>query len=184
MMWQADALGATGRIEEAMALIVQAQSLIEQSGMENDAAEIRRVEGELHRRAGNHAAARSAFEAAAATARRQEALLYEGRAREEFWKGLAPKPRTRAIDQSAAGLPGRCRPSLAVDAHRSLVVVQINREVAELLNQRLEVFRLEGVDVEIHALLGQGGVDLVARRGGSGPPCARPRAGSSAAPGR
>jgi tetratricopeptide (TPR) repeat protein len=81
MMWQADAVGRAGRIEEALTLIDQAKSLVEQSGMENDAAEILRVEGELHRLAGNAAAAKSAFDAALAVATRQESPFYADRAR-------------------------------------------------------------------------------------------------------
>jgi len=81
MMWRADAMGRSGRIEDALALIGQAKALIEQTGMENDASEILRVEGEIQLANGNASGAASAFEAALAIATRQEAVLYVTRAR-------------------------------------------------------------------------------------------------------
>ena len=80
MMWRADALGRTGRIEEGMELVHQARALMDQTGMQNDAAEIRRVEGELHRLAGDAPAARRAFKAAVKTAEGQHAELFRRRA--------------------------------------------------------------------------------------------------------
>ncbi len=80
MMWRADALGRTGRIEEGLALIGQAKALMDDTGTHNDSAEIRRVEGELHRLAGDDATARAAFKAALGIAKRQHAELFRRRA--------------------------------------------------------------------------------------------------------
>jgi class 3 adenylate cyclase len=80
MMWRADALGRTGHIEEGLELIHQARALMDQTGMQNDAAEIRRTEGELHRLAGNAPAARRAFKAALKMAEQQKATLFSRRA--------------------------------------------------------------------------------------------------------
>jgi class 3 adenylate cyclase/tetratricopeptide (TPR) repeat protein len=65
MTWTADALARVGKIDQAFELIRRAKALIEDTGMGNDAAEVLRVEGELHRRRGDVAKAREAFAAAA-----------------------------------------------------------------------------------------------------------------------
>jgi predicted ATPase len=96
MMWQAEAMAAAGAVEEALALIAQAKAMIEQTGMENDAAEILRIEGEIHQASGNPAAARSAFEAALAIATRQEAGLYVRRA-EASLESLLARPREVSV---------------------------------------------------------------------------------------
>ncbi len=80
MMWHAEALGRTGRIGEGLELIHQAKALMDQTGMQNDAAEIRRIEGELHRLAGNEPVAMAAFKAALEIAEQQHAELFRRRA--------------------------------------------------------------------------------------------------------
>lgn len=66
IMWNADAAGRVGRLDHGLDFIAQAKTLIEQTGIANDEAEVLRIEGELHRARGDLAAARSAFEAALA----------------------------------------------------------------------------------------------------------------------
>ncbi len=79
IMWTADAAGRLGRIDHALDLIGQAKALMADTGIENDAAEILRVEGELHRRQGDRPAAQAAFEAARVTLERHGAQIHRSR---------------------------------------------------------------------------------------------------------
>ncbi len=67
-----------------MALIREAATLIEQTGMHNDTAEGLRVEGELLLATGDPSGAETKFRAACAAATRQGAALFQRRAEERL----------------------------------------------------------------------------------------------------
>ncbi|MDP8915750.1 MAG: adenylate cyclase, partial [Pseudomonadota bacterium] len=101
MMWRAEALGRSGRIDEGLALIRQAEALMERTGTRNDAAEVLRVEGELLLAAGDRSGAEMKFRQAHAVAAGRGALLHQRRA-ERSLAALGSSGRRRA--------PGRRRP--------------------------------------------------------------------------
>src|SRR5206468_738543 len=79
IMWAADAAGRLGRIDRALELLDQAKTLMGDTGIENDAAEILRTEGELRLRQGDREAARALFAAALTTLERQGAEIHRPR---------------------------------------------------------------------------------------------------------
>jgi class 3 adenylate cyclase/tetratricopeptide (TPR) repeat protein len=79
IIWRADAAARCGRLAEALEILAEAKTLVEQTGAANDEAEVLRMEGELLRALGNAAGAKAAFDAAWAAVERQGAEIFRGR---------------------------------------------------------------------------------------------------------
>jgi hypothetical protein len=68
-----------GRVDQGLDLIGQAKAMIERTNIEHDRPDVLRIEGRLHLRRGDAAAARQAFEAAMAAVDRMGAELFRAR---------------------------------------------------------------------------------------------------------
>ncbi|HYY15544.1 MAG TPA: tetratricopeptide repeat protein [Gammaproteobacteria bacterium] len=76
----ADAYGHVGRVEEGLAALAEALTIVDTTGGRKEEAELYRLKGELLWQAGTSAEAAACFQQALAIARRQQAKSWELRA--------------------------------------------------------------------------------------------------------